>query len=370
MLPHRLYSQKYGIKLNGVDQYNQRTAPINMDLNGSEMITATDDRTFETTVGNWTGAGTHSIARSILQAHSGSASGLITATGIGDATTNYVQLDYPNFTAIVSGSKFTREIWARSLIAGTKITGVIGDQSSQSVALFTSAWTKVVFNFQATVSTVNQPLRIYLSAIDGVYIDDVSLTQAYDGMIIAFVSPSSNTGLQKTIMNPGLNSGAKYWMYVDNTPELIRGQVSDGTTTVTGGGTGTAVVTDGRLHCLIWTLQRDGNLLLYTDATVASSPQSIASIGKIVLTNAFDVGWNNGAAYFPGKIGECQIIRFTSLPSDIATTIATISARKKALSSYQNGTIVAWYDWKKQGYDKSGNGNHLTLVGAPPIVRI
>jgi hypothetical protein len=37
------------------------------------------------------------------------------------------------------------------------------------------------------------------------------------------------------------------------------------------------------------------------------------------------------------------------------------------MKSYQNGQIVAWYDWRTQGRDISGNGNDLSGTGGPII---
>ena len=99
-----------------------------MDLNGAEMITAADDRTFETTVGNWVGVGACTIMRSTVAYHGGVASGLI--AGIGDGTSNYVKLPTANLGTIVSGYKYTIEIWNQDVTNATALHLKIGSNNT------------------------------------------------------------------------------------------------------------------------------------------------------------------------------------------------------------------------------------------------
>ena len=329
---------------------------------------------FETNVGNWTGAGNHSIARSISQAHIGQGSALITASGAGNSSTNYVQLDYPTFvTSIVLGYKYTLTLWARSITNGTTITGVIGDKSLSSSALSNSAWTKVVLNFQATASTINKPLRLYLNAADGVYIDDLSLRQSKDCMIVVFVREKQGYDASNRLMfdmnNGAISANGRVDLY-RTTSNTVTGAFSDAVTGATCNNTKS--ISDGLWHSVIFLGQADGNQTIYVDG-VAGTPVSIIGVGNIAQMSGLALGYkvpsSSSLTYWRDLISETQVVLFSALPSNITSIISQISNQKKCLASYPNGTITFWNDPKNGIIDKSGNGNNLTNVGNAPIVR-
>lgn len=363
----------FGVNHNGSTQYAFNSSPVNCNLNGAEMITNSNDRDFEVNVGTWVGNGTHTIARSTLQAHSGSASGLITATGVGDATTNFVDFPATSYSTIVAGQKFTKEFWARSLVAGTKVTFRIGTKSVQSAALSTSAWTKTVLNFLATASEVGQPLQAYLSAIDGVYIDDISLTQAYDVMLLSIVKASTDIATGRSVIcveDAPITSF--YNVAIAQTTGCLRSNIKDGTTLCDGASTAPAF-NDNRYHCIAVTFQRDGNTTRYLDGRLTTSPTTdISAVGKVAGLTLGLVGWNGVIAYWSGNVCPSQIIRFPALPSNIAQKIYEISTRWKRNglpSSHAGGQLVFHHDPRVPWRDLSGNGNNLTPVGSPQIIK-
>lgn len=129
---------------------------------------------------------------------------------------------------------------------------------------------------------------------------------------------------------------------------------------------------DGKYHLIIGTIDRDGNATIYVDG-VSDGSASIAALAGTDTTLGLGVGArsNVAATWFNGNIGAIQIVKYSALPTDIASVIKQIANtwQKTGLpSSYTGGNIIASYDWKSGGFDKSGNGNHLYPAGNPTIV--
>ena len=334
------------------------------------MITNANNTGFETNLGDWANFGNHSAVRSTVDDRTGSASMKITSSGAGDTTANFMYLPPSALGTIVSGNKYTIELWARSATATSTITINIGTQSATSGTLSTTfaSFTKVVFNFTATSGS--DTLKIYANkAIDSLYVDDVSLTQAYDAMVLAQIKTSTDySGGSKGVfganVSDGGSTGYEILVGVDNTFRIV---YRDGTTTASS--LGQQTINDGKYRICIATLARDGVITRYVDGVAQLTTTSISAIGKVSGIGFLGAGKAAGT-FFTGNIGFTQIVRFASLPSGVASTIAQISQQKKPLSAYENGTIVAWYDWESGGYDKSGFGNHLTKVADPQIIKI
>jgi hypothetical protein len=100
----------------------------------------------------------------------------------------------------------------------------------------------------------------------------------------------------------------------------------------------------------------------------------MANIGKCSGMTRITIGANaqDLSQKLTGTVGEVIFVRFTSLPSDISTTIANISAHKNKPfpSSYTNGTIVGWWFKGSSGHDYSGTGNDLSPTASPPIQKV
>lgn len=374
MLPFIANYQKATV-LNGSSQYWTKTSPSNVDLNGSELITASDDQGFESTVGNWTRAGTVSAAvRSTVDKRTGTASMRATSSGAGDTTSNYIQLNYPRFTTIVSGNKYTLELFARSATASRTITLRIGDAAVTSATLSTTfaSFTKVVLNFQATASTINKPIYITTSGvIDSLYIDDVSLTQAYDALVAVWFNNTS-TGVIQTVFSQRTDASTSYLALQIGTDNRIEFKaISSGGQTVAP--TGGPTLADGKLHLFILTIDRTGTYNTYVDG-VAVTSSSFSSIGKITAL-AFGIGalpFASPILYFNGQIGSFQFVRYAALPSDIVSIAQGIATKWKTAGlpkGYPSGTVTAHYDWRYPGTDLSGNANTLTPVQSPTSIK-
>jgi hypothetical protein len=125
------------------------------------------------------------------------------------------------------------------------------------------------------------------------------------------------------------------------------------------------------------TIDRTGNIAGYGDGTADGTPASTATVGKVVTSSArgLNVGVNGNttlANYFSGSIGPVMVVRFNSLPSDIANQIAYISAtwRKKGFPKViGDGMTRLYIDWQNPS-DKSGNSNNITPAGGAGITRL
>ena len=70
----------------------------------------------------------------------------------------------------------------KATISAPTITAQLGTKSvtSSALSIVSGTFTKFVLNFEATASEVNQDLKLWLSGAGSVYVDKLSLTQAYD----------------------------------------------------------------------------------------------------------------------------------------------------------------------------------------------
>ena len=342
----------------------------------SQIYPIGNNRGFENSKGNWTDNGNHSAVQSSTYKKTGTYSLKITATAAGDGTSNYESLPYTILnSAIISGNKYTFELWAYGNTNGVTLSIKIGDQIVTGKAVYSAVagtFTKEVFKFQATSSTVNQDIRLYLSGA-AIVISVISRSRKLSVMLLSikykhttnngntntiFSHENSNiNGYELRIRDDGSNAGKLDFVIFDDV-NTVQKQLAN--------------AEDNNYHICNVTINQTGNLYLYRDDVTASG-LSMTALGKLnygsIYANEYDIGSRAGSINFYKEfIGEIQIVLFPSLPSNINDIVAQISATQKYLSSYPNGTIAGWWDWKNSGLDKSGNGNNLTPVGNPPSV--
>jgi hypothetical protein len=354
------------VSFDGATQYLSKATPASMDLNGSERLANTG---FETDTSNWTVAN-GAIVGSTAQKKSGSRSCLLVATGAGASITSETVTD-------ATTNKGTGETWVYcGLAASTKsIKIVLLNQALASIdstitTVTGATWTKLVRNQQWSGTQTGVKVRIGFNGgalNDSLWIDDVSLTQAYDAMVYFNIKHSSTTVGASERFFYANNGTTNERYFCIATPTGVNIGMFDNA----GGAQGSYSVTtfnDNLFHRIVGTYNRTGNVASYYDG-LAGGAESIAGIGKITGISNLPIGSAGASNYFNGAISEVQIVRFTALPSDIATIVAGISATKKPLSSYTNGTIVGWWDFKNGFNDKVGL-NNLTPTGAPPIIQV
>jgi len=359
---------QYCTVVNGVDQYWYTTNPSNLDLNGPERLANTG---FETDTSNWTAAnGTY--ATSTAQKESGSKSCLLIATAAAASITSET---ITNATT----NKGTGEVWVYcGSAASTKSIKLVLLKSDltpidSTVTTVTAVtWTKLVKNKQWDGTQTGLKVRIGFNggaSGDSLYIDDVSLTQAWDVMIVGSVNTTSAVFLS-TVCQLGV--GFSGYGYRLTNGGLVTVLFFDSVVAQTSNSA--SAINNGRDRFVVITYNRTGSQLIYLDGVVSGAGGSIAAIGKISRETAFALGARGAPdRYFAGKIGEHIFVRYSALPSDIATTIARINATWKRQGfprAYSGGTIVLDVDWKAQGIDKSTSGNSLTPAGGAITTKI
>jgi hypothetical protein len=297
-------------------------------------------------------------------------------SGTFDVTSYAVAVGTPIYI-VISGGQGTFDMTSLSaeLVTLPSITANIGSKSAttSSVSCVSGTFTKFVLNFQATASEIGQPLKLYVNQADTVFVDDVSLKQAYDAIIMSTVKTSAS------VSNAGIfghrSSSTSNLYIIGNTSQQLRASVGDVAGTIVTD-QGAPTFNDGLFHHVAATINRTGNITRYLD-NVAGTGASITALGQIGTGDALYVGDLAGTTNFwNGLIGSCQFIVFQNgLPSDggasiIADAYNRFRSGKGFQRAYSGGTVVAWYDWRSRGTDLSGQGNHLTPTASPPIVKI
>ena len=358
-IPDRL---SYAAQLNGSSQYFSKTSPVNMDLNGSELLS---DVGFES--GRWTAVFNATTSQSTVQKRTGTYSMLVLATG-GSATTRS-----PAVTNATT-NKFTGEAWVYVPNTNTSKTVrlSITDQGASvinpltTVSPATDTWVKVVVNVQAPGTQTGLTLQVGLSGTsvsgDSLYIDDVSLTQAWDGAIS--VEAKTTSGSTQTLAGTSKSNASRLRIWQNTATASVT--LTDGTTSVTA--TNSATVNDGRFHKWGVTWSKTGNLTLYIDG-VAGTGQSITGVGAITVDTLW-IGRDQAGNYFNGQLGEKIRVRYSSLPSDIAQWIYRATYERFIPEPPGGGeTVLRVFGRRNDALDQSGNQGVLTNTGSTPIIQ-
>jgi hypothetical protein len=198
-----------------------------------------------------------------------------------------------------------------------------------------------------------------------------------NGFDMMFVAIASTTSSSETIilsrMGP-YNAYNKLWMFGFNTSKPFL-RLQDGTAANAKVVQTTNTFADGKLHLIVATLQRGGNAVIYVDG-VSEGTTSIAvqaSTYDTALTVTVGSRALLNANWFSGQVGALQLVRFSTLPTNIADIISGIGKRwklKRLPVQYDNGTIILDIDWSSGGTDKSGKNNNMTPVASPSIINL
>ena len=247
------------------------------------------------------------------------------------------------------------------------ITIGIGNQSKtiNNISCVPGVFTKCVINFQATADEVDWPIKLYFNQADSVYIDSVSLTQAYDMLINMWLKPSSFISLSTFLSLGTATTG--YFLRTTLTGLIESYIVSDGFPSAP------RTVTDG-LSISEWKLltvviNRTSDVNFYLNGVLATKDSqgtiNITAVGKIILPYGYGlyISTRYGAdRYFPGQVGEIQITRFADIvPSNY---------RAGEINNVYTGggaTVVLHHRWLGSTIvdaltDLSASGNNLTGV--------
>jgi hypothetical protein len=190
-------------------------------------------------------------------------------------------------------------------------TAQIGTKSvtSSALSIYTGSFTKFVSNFEATTSEVNQDLKLYLNNTGSVYVDKISITQAYDMAAITDVKKISGTN--GDIFNTRLNGGAGivFSFYGGKMGSALQSDTAN----IEAYPSSTNLVPNG-FNQLIYRYITVENKIYFTTNGVDNGSSSLIKNGKCTGTL---VGVGKGLAYgqLPCLISSLQILRFANISS-------------------------------------------------------
>ena len=377
-IPDRL---SYVGSFNGSSQYFSKTSPVSMDLNGSELGTNVGFETYSSP--NFTGwardvAGTTTVDTSYQSRTGNYAVKIVT-----DGSNNVGQVT--QYVSVTAGLKYTFEVWHKVAGGADSIQYMLYDstnnkswvQSSQtwsagaitSFSASSGTYAKTVANFVAQPGAINIQIRLTRKGTEPAgstfIFDDVSLTRAWDAVAVYRVKTSQPSGTG-TLFHGGTGSN---YLEMQVTPNRQNVKLADGTTTTTL--TGASIpVNDGRERTFAFTLNRTGSLVQHVyGGGDAGTSQSITSIGKIAI-GAFYIGTFGGTInFYDGSLGELLIVRYASLPSDIASWIAFANTQRFIPEPPGGGTtVLRLFGRENSAYDQSGTQGVLTNTGNTPII--
>ena len=250
------------------------------------------------------------------------------------------------------------EGFARSDTASRTITASIGGKSVTSATLSTTAgtFTKFVLNFEATASEVNQDLKLWLSGAGSVFVDKLSLTQAYD-MYWCGKTKITRTGGNGIL---GTYSASGNQIGILTTTTNLRNEIGI-TSTDTKTLDTTYPVADSAWHSFKLIADRTGNIQSTVDAN-ALQTSSMTSLGKHIMSQALQIGkvW---VAHIKGQISHNQIIRFENISqSTFNSAIKGLQyptgggAEEVLRLTFQNGSSITecLKDYSPKGHTVSG----------------
>ena len=319
----------------------------------------------------WTASGNHTCDVSTLDKSGTGATNTqslkVTASGAGD-TSNCVTLPSANLESCVSGKKYTLEGFARSDTASRTITASIGGKSVTSATLSTTAgtFTKFVLNFlwEDADASAGQDLKMYLSGAGSVYVDKLSLTQAYDFYAIqkVKVTDAGTFGLWRKSTSLGSlgATGIGIWgtstlYYFDTFSETGNAGVELSRAKT--------LIPDNQWNNIVFKINRTTNIQYGTVESFAT--QVNTTIGKIITnSNAFVIGAYDGiTANFQGLISHLQIIRFENISQSTFNSALTGlqyptggGAEEVLRLTFQSGVSITecLKDYSPKGHTVSG----------------
>ncbi len=213
---------------------------------------------------------------------------------------------------------------------------------------------------------LNGTTQYWYNATPSANVQSGSASASENISIIAIVDSAVGgiQGVVSTKDGTGSNTDG-YHLYYQST--TWRFQLGDGAANKQAVVTAPAITT-----LLIVSADRTGNVTVYANG-VAGTPVAMSGLGDCTASAALSIGLLSRSAptyYYAGKLGFIQIIKGYALTdSDVARLQAQYKSGNLPVY-YGTGTTVALYDWQSGGFDESGNGNHLTKVNDPIIVKV
>lgn len=345
---------------NGVDEYCYKVNPLNLDLNGAEVLI---NPTFDVDVLNWNAwQATKAQETTIKRTGAGSLKLTLSSTIGGASSTVYATTDV---------QKWTGQAWfyVPAASSSKKVRISIETQAGASLAwvnktVTADTWTKCVVNALAPGTQTSVHLSVYLYDClpgDILVVDDASFSPGYDATVLSWFKADSVAGSR--YLYSYSNAQGTYAIHLRISDSLLLAQSYDGTTVVN---VETGFTDTTSFHLAAWVLDRTGYLTLYLDGISVGTPALATGLGKLIPSAA---GYSDirsifgsrifGAPALPfdGSIGETQIIRGAAL-----TAAQVLDAYNGISATPPGGTCVAHYRWRGADdatflSDETGNNN-------------
>lgn len=363
-LLHRSGEGVYAVDLDGATEYMKNTNPVGLDLNDvNRILTLGRNSTFEDNITDWLSGGNHIMSIDSAAPLTGSYSGKIIASGVGDDSTNFVSLDSSKFTPLVSGKNYTLQLEVLATLANTDVTIVIGDKSKTFTAISNVAKQTLVYNFAATTSTTGD-LQLFLNQADSIWIDEIDISESYNMTISVWFNTTYNAAEQDLIY---YGSSVPYWYLKYRTSTRLRFDIVDNSSTYAM--QVTTDLTDGVWRLLTYTIDRLGNLTLYTDGVLTGTPILITSLGVIrSSTNPLFISAHPVLTQkVKGLMGGIKIDRGTNADLTPAQILTNYNRGLAGKNMVKTGNEKLWIKWKGGTNalmlkDISNTGNDLTGI--------
>lgn len=197
------------------------------------------------------------------------------------------------------------------------LTAVLGTKTvtSSALSIVSGTFTKVVLNFLATASEQSQDLKLYLSGAGSVFVDKLSLTQAYDVAILSkkrnlshlnsdWLLATGHGSIDYNGYDITIQSSGAVKLELRSSPTLAESTVLTGNTSLT-------------WFDIIGVINRTDTNGSYNRSNVLGqiTTKTLSAHGKVILSKALVIGtWSTGGTEsFNGLISHIQIWRFENI---------------------------------------------------------
>lgn len=318
-------------------------AQTGLDLNGAEILT---DGGLEVWTGdnlnNWVETeSTSTVTKEIVLMHGDAACAKFTIDAINTPAEIKQDNDLEAYT------QYTIEFWykteatktckayLKNLSTGEYLhsDGTWGAVDNYVTNLSNVVWTKTSFNFTSTTAaSYKLGIQGHNAASSSFYIDDISLTECRDAVILVVVKPGADVATNRYLIRK-IAVVVGYYFRINQTNGKLTAYISDGVNTTTSGAN--TAVNDNAYHLFQINYDRDSatglNIILdgSSDLTVNGD---LTAIGNIDNATAFHLGSTEAPInFFLGSIAEVMMLVGSPLPANVLSDAFALFAHKQCL---------------------------------------
>jgi len=319
--------------------------------------------------------GNHVANITLLDKYTGSSSLLISASGIGDSSFNYISLPYTKIDQISQYKKYILEFVARPSTSGLNLTIGIGANSKSFALTETSSWTSCIWNIDNyDNSFTNQDVKMWLNNSGSIWFDNLRLKQNYDLALVTAGKFSINTAYSGSwdLLIFGSettdSSSVGYGLSYDNGYGIWGDFVDNNSNILT---VSSSVIPDKYYDSII--LVKDSYRDMNTSSLYIENQLINRNYGTLGLMDIpyEESGSINPSQGFKGWLGRTQIIRFDNIS---VSNFNPTTYRIGDIITGGGAEVVANYTWKdavsestysatsdQLFYDKSSIRNDLSV---------